>query len=343
MRLGSRFQRHAMHVALLLAYLARGHKRTNAMATICRLRWVMLILLGLGVASPGLGQDAGEDETPAADQILVNLRYSIAQLRDAEVVMGALTESHLEGFHEGSFVVNGQQIYRFLVATETEQLYLIALGPIDVSLSADDVALLLEQEEEAATQTAQERHDALNRFAAGMPARGRADATVTIFEFSDFQCPYCSRGFATIEELLLKRPDDVRFVYLHYPLPNHDWAMTAAVAAVCAANQHADAFWGLHDNFFRNQSAVGSDNVLDKSREYLADSGIDLDVWSACAGDKASAAHHLALTSVEASMSMANRFGVTGTPGFFVNGQFLNGVQTLETFEEMIESIKSPQ
>ena len=272
--------------------------------------------------------------------IAENWKYQIPQLRELYIVMGEITSSDIDGLEVGSFTVNGQQSYKFLVTSDDAQLYLLAAEPIDVSLSAEDIAAAMGEEKKAAAKEAEERHEELNAFAAGMPLRGNPDAPVTIIEFSDFQCPYCARGFATVEQILEKYPDDVKFVYLHFPLGNHPWAKPAAIASVCAAQQDADAFWTLHDNYFRNQRALNQANVLDKSREYLAGSSIDFDVWSTCAGDTESEAYQGASMAIESAMATASKHGVTGTPGFFVNGNFLNGAQPLETFEELINEIK---
>ena len=274
------------------------------------------------------------------DKILANLKYRIPSLRDAEVTFSELEPSDFAEFQRGSLTVNGQETYQFLFSAVPPRLLLLMADPIDVGLTDDQIAELMVQEEQQAKEAAQDRHRALERFAAGMPARGSADAPITIFEFSDFQCPYCARGFEVIEELLDKYPDDVRFVFLHLPLQFHDWAKPAAIAAACAAEQDAEAFWALHDRYFTNQREITKDTVLEQSRAWLGETGIDLDTWNSCASDDASAANQGAALKVEVSIATAERFGVTGTPAFFVNGHFLNGAQPLEVFEELIATIK---
>jgi len=173
-----------------------------------------------------------------------------------------------------------------------------------------------------------------------MASRGPDDAPVTIFEFSDFQCPYCARGFDTVEELLQRYPEEIRFVYLHYPLSNHNWAKPAAIASICAANQDDEAFWPLHDSYFRNQGDITPETVIEDSRRHLEGTGIDLDLWQTCALDMESADYLYAEAKVEASMEAAERdFGVTGTPAFFINGQRLSGAHPIETFEEIVQEL----
>ena len=307
------------------------------------LSWALLgvLLMGCNTQVNGQASDSSDDPTEERKaRILENLKYQIPQLRELYVVMGDLTESDIEGLEKGSFTVNGQQGYQFLVTTDDTQLFLLAADPIDVSMSEEAIAAAMQEEKEAAAREAAARSEELMTFASGMPIRGNPDAPVTIIEFSDFQCPYCARGFTTIEQLLEKYPDDVKFIYLHFPLGNHPWAKPAAIASVCAAQQDGEAFWTLHDNYFRNQRSLNPGNILEKSEEYLAGSGIDMSTWSTCAGDTGSEAYQGASMAVESAMATGSKHGVTGTPAFFVNGHFLNGAQPLETFEEFITQIK---
>lgn len=212
--------------------------------------------------------------------------------------------------------------------------------PIDVSMGAEElkVAQAKREAEEAAEAAA--RNVELAALAEGQPFKGSADAPVTIIEFSDFQCPYCSKAADTVAEILAKYPNDVKFVFQHFPLNFHPWAKPAAIASECAAAQDKDAFWNLHDSYFKDQKALTPGNVLAKSKEYLAGSGVDLEVWSNCAENKESDEYKAASAAVDAAMATGKKHGVTGTPGFFVNGKFLNGAQPLSAFEPLIEAAK---
>ena len=164
------------------------------------------------------------------------------------------------------------------------------------------------------------------------PVKGPADAKVTIVEYSDFQCPFCSRGYATIENEVLKQyGDKVRFYYKSYPLPFHPWAKAGAVAAECAKQQKADAFWKLYKSFFENQTQINKDNVKEKATEYLADTGIDMNAWNDCFDNQKSAA------AVDAQMQEGSSVGVRGTPGFIINGRLVSGAQPFESFKNVIE------
>src|SRR5207253_776137 len=99
----------------------------------------------------------------------------------------------------------------------------------------------------------------------GEPSRGPDAAKVTVVEFSDFQCPFCSRGYNTMEQQVLKEyGDKVKFYYKHYPLPFHPWAQLGAVATECAKQQKTDAFWTLYKGLFEQQKDITADNVKDK-------------------------------------------------------------------------------
>jgi protein-disulfide isomerase len=164
------------------------------------------------------------------------------------------------------------------------------------------------------------------------PFKGPADAKVTIVEYSDFQCPFCSRGYATMENQVLKSyGDKVKFYYKHYPLPFHPWAEAGAVAAECAKEQKPEAFWKLYSSFFENQSQITPDTVKDKATGFLGDTGIDMAKWNECFDGKKS------LDKVKAQMQEGAAVGVRGTPGFIINGRLISGAQPFDAFKNVID------
>ncbi len=172
----------------------------------------------------------------------------------------------------------------------------------------------------------------------GQPFRGPADAKVTIVEYSDFQCPYCSRGYDTVENEVLKRYEGkVKFYYKHYPLPFHPWAEPAAVAAECAKRQSADAFWAAYRGFFEHQGDINPENLKAKSQELLKGTKIDMAKWNKCFDDRES------LPEVKAQAAEASSIGVSGTPAFFINGESLSGAQPFESFQQIIEPALAPE
>jgi len=160
------------------------------------------------------------------------------------------------------------------------------------------------------------------------PVRGgtRAQARVTIVEFSDFQCPFCARGQPTIAYLLDKYGDELRVVYKHNPLPFHAQAMPAAVATVCA---HAQGkFWPMHDTIFARPALIRDEDL----ERHARDLQLDMRRWTMCVAGGAARAR------VEEDMAVAARFGARGTPTFFINGHFVSGAQPADVFSSIIDA-----
>ena len=164
------------------------------------------------------------------------------------------------------------------------------------------------------------------------PFSGAKDAKVTIVEYSDFQCPFCKRGYDTIETQVMKQYDGkVKFYFRQFPLSFHPWAEPAAVAAECAKQQKPDAYWKLYHSFFEHQGEVNPQNVKDKATEYLQGTGIDMAKWNDCYDNKKT------LDKVKAQQNEGAGLGVTGTPAFFINGRMLVGAQPFDKFKDVID------
>lgn len=171
----------------------------------------------------------------------------------------------------------------------------------------------------------------LPAFKMEVPARadaarsGSADAPIEIIEFSDFQCPYCTRGSKTIEEVKAKYGDKVTVVFRHFPLDFHKEAHLAAQASECAKDQ--GKFWEYHDVLFANQSALKPADLVN----HASTVGLDVEVFNTCldSGSKKAA--------VDGDLATGKDVGMTGTPGFYINGEVLSGAQPLEAFVEVID------
>jgi len=160
----------------------------------------------------------------------------------------------------------------------------------------------------------------------GFPTRGNGSAPVTIVEFSDFHCPFCRAAQPTLSALLSKYPDKVRIVYRHFPLDSlHPEARQASEAAWCAEQQNK--FWQYHDRLY----ATGPDGSTPTLERIATEAGLDAARFNSClSGTDAKAA-------VQRDVDEGVRFGVDGTPGFFVNGRMLSGNQPMQTFVTMID------
>ncbi len=163
------------------------------------------------------------------------------------------------------------------------------------------------------------------------PSSGQRDALVTMVEFSDFQCPYCSRARATVDLLRAAyRPDELRIVWKHQPLPFHQHAKPAAEAAQGVfVSKGVEAFWRFHDLAFSNQTALTRDNFLTWAE---AAGVVDL------AGFEAGLEEHRWAPKVDLDMALAQRVGANGTPTFFLNGVLLSGAQPFDKFKEIIDA-----
>lgn len=159
----------------------------------------------------------------------------------------------------------------------------------------------------------------------GAAARGPEDAEVTIVEYSDFQCPFCARVQPTLEQIEKTYGDRVRFVYKHLPLRIHPEAPGAAAASEAAHRQ--GKFWEMHDRLFASQRELGDDLY----RKIAQDLGLDLERFEK---DRASAEVRQRVAKDEQE---AQRLGVSGTPGFFINGRFLSGAQPFDAFQRVID------
>src|SRR5262249_37723658 len=144
-------------------------------------------------------------------------------------------------------------------------------------------------------------------------------------EFTDFQCPFCQRAEATLDNLLQTYGDDVQVVFKHNPLAFHGHAMPAALVAEAARQQ--ERFWEMHDKLFASQQALDDASLKGYAREL----GLDMKRFEAARRDPATKKR------VQADMEEAERFGARGTPNFFINGRNFRGAQPLEAFKAVIE------
>jgi len=162
------------------------------------------------------------------------------------------------------------------------------------------------------------------------PTKGGAKAKVVIQEFSDFQCPFCSRVNPTVAQVVKEYGDKVQFVWRDYPLPFHKDAQPAAQAArEVFAQKGNKAFWAYHDLLFANQKTLSREN-LEKFAEQVG--GINMKAFKAALD---SGKHKAA---VEADMAAVTKAGARiGTPSFFINGKLIQGAQPFAAFKVAID------
>jgi len=160
------------------------------------------------------------------------------------------------------------------------------------------------------------------------PMKGAANPLVTIVEFSDFQCPFCSKFTDMLNEVI-KDPayaDDVRVVFKQFPLAMHKDAGTGSEAALAAGEQ--GKFWEMHDILFKNQKAMTRQDVEKYAGELQLDAGkfkeaLDKGAYKG---------------KVDEDMALGKKFGVRGTPSFFINGKWQRGApRTIEGLKKLID------
>ena len=161
---------------------------------------------------------------------------------------------------------------------------------------------------------------------------GPKDAPITLVEYSDFECPYCSRGFSTVKELMKKYDGKIRFVYKHLPLSIHPQAMISAQYYEALRLQDSKKAVAFHDEVFQNQDKLkGGEKYLDSVVKKV---GGDLaKVKKSVKSDEVS-------QRIKADMSEAETFGMQGTPGFLVNGVPVRGAYPAEYFVSIIDELQ---
>ena len=174
------------------------------------------------------------------------------------------------------------------------------------------------------------------------PVLGAADATVTLVEFSDYDCPFCRRHKDQVMPDLVKNFVDtgkLKYVMREFPLAMHPNAKGAAQAALCAGDQ--DQYWQMHDKMFANQRKLGVENL----KTFAVELGLDSTAFDTCMDDGKYA------NQISADLTTGGRMGITGTPAFVLGltdpkdpnkanvTQFISGAQSLEKFTQTIEDL----
>jgi protein-disulfide isomerase len=163
-------------------------------------------------------------------------------------------------------------------------------------------------------------------------SRGKADAKVTLVEYSDFQCPACGSYYPMVKQLEDQYSDRVRFVTRHFPLAQHQFAALAARAAEAAGKQ--GKFWEMHDRLFTTQETWSvKSNPLETFAGYAKDLGLNVDQWRSDIDSKA------VQDAVAADYASGVRSGVNATPSFYLNGKKLDPAPTsYDGFTKIIDA-----
>ncbi len=153
-----------------------------------------------------------------------------------------------------------------------------------------------------------------------------AKCPITIIEYSEFQCPFCSRVIPDVKRVLTEYKGKVRWIVRDFPLSFHDRARPAAIAAKCAGFQ--DKYWQMYSILFDNQRALADSDI----ENYAGKIGLDKAKFSACLKNPANAE-----ALIEANFQSGVKLGVSGTPAYFINGRRLSGALPFSEFQRVID------
>lgn len=271
---------------------------------------LVLICLGCSAQSPS---SPPSPLSPPADIVHVIERHVRAQYTlppDVKVILGPLRSSEFANYDALTITFaspSKKQNFEFLLSHDHKMLVRVT----KFDLTSDPYAEIMKKID-----------------VSGRPTRGDRDAKVTVVNYDDFECPFCSRMHATLFPGLFKEYGDrILFIYKDYPLEEiHPWAVHAAVNANCLGAQSGDAYWDYADYLHGNQQAIsgekgrdGQNAELDKLATLQAQKhNLDVAKLQACVKAQDEKA-------VRASMHEGDALGVDATPTVFVNGQKLDG------------------
>jgi formate-nitrite transporter family protein len=158
--------------------------------------------------------------------------------------------------------------------------------------------------------------------------RGPDGAPVTLVEYGDFECPFCGRAYPAVERLIREYGDRLRFVFRHFPRPEHPHARHAAEAAAAAGLQSEDGFWRVYHSLFAHQDALDDASLA----RYAAEAGLDVERWSRDMHSEP------VMERVQHDIQSAIHSGGHGTPTFFINGRKHEGPDTFEDLRASIDA-----
>ena len=161
--------------------------------------------------------------------------------------------------------------------------------------------------------------------------KGDKNAPVTMLEFSDFECPFCSRfALGTLPQIISDYVDKgkVKIAFRHFPLSFHANAKNGAMAAECAREQGGDdMFFKMHDKIYGDQQNLNVDSL----KKWAGELGLKMDQFNTCFDTKKYE------KQIDADMADGQSYGVNGTPAFFINGRSITGAQPFAAFKTIID------
>lgn len=166
---------------------------------------------------------------------------------------------------------------------------------------------------------------------------GKGDATVTLVEYGDFECPACAQYFPLVTQIKEEFKNDIRFEFRHFPIVSSHPTATAAHRAAEAAGKQGK-FWEMHDRLFERQfewrsTSSVNPNAIKTFETYAQELGLDVEQF------KTDYAAGTTLSTISADTARGNQDGVSGTPAFYINGKKIEDNTTFDSIEEMRSAI----
>jgi protein-disulfide isomerase len=238
--------------------------------------------------------------SPIQKSVETYLRSLYAFGPDVQVTVGPLKETSIPGLMATAISVkieDSVQSVQFYVSKDGKYLLRGELSDLTKDPMAENLAKL-------------QTKDA--------PIWGDPKATITMVEFSDFECPVCRSLHDVLQGLLANYPQ-VRLVFKDFPLEQHPWARSAAIGGRCAYNQDPKAFWKLYDLIYDNQDIISPENSYSKLTDYASQINLNPDAFKTCLASPEAA------SAVEASHANGLALQVSSTPTIFINGRRIVG------------------
>ncbi|MEW6600041.1 MAG: thioredoxin domain-containing protein [Nitrospirota bacterium] len=208
----------------------------------------------------------------------------------------------------------------------TAQFQKQVLARLDqIEANQKTMAKAVQQVPAAAPQRPAVDYNKVHNIPIGMsPVKGRREAPVTIVEFSDFQCPYCSRLQPTIKQVLDAYPKDVKLVFKDFPLSFHQQAKNASKATRAAGEQ--GKYWEMHDMIFENYNQLNDNSYKEFASKLQLNEARFLADFSSNKYD----------ALIQQDITLGQSIGVGGTPTLFMNGKRMQG-RSFDDFKGLIE------
>jgi len=281
---------------------------------------ILLIISFYFNISGGKSDDSSSEIIPldqAADEAVDFINTNLLQPGTTATLEGKSEKGDL---YEIKLNIAGQQIDSYLTR-DGKMLF-----PNAIELSEDAIAAQPAQpSQEAPSAPSVDMNELIDDDA----VKGDDDAPVTIVEWSDFECSFCARFYSQTYGQIVDEYIDtgkVKLVFRDYPLGFHANAQKAAEATECAGEQ--GKFWEMHDKLFEG----GVKGGVDSFKQFAADLGLDTAAFNDCldSGEMED--------EVKKDMADGQAAGITGTPGFIINGKLVKGAQPFANFETIIEA-----